>query len=326
MVRFEDIAAARERIGDSLSATPLIADHVLSEHLQRRVLLKTELLQPTGSFKPRGVLNWIRTASADELAAGLGAVSAGNHARALAWAAEDAGIPVTVVMPENASPAKVAATREHDADVILHGDINGAWKLMRRLVDERGLTLVHPYDDPRIIAGQGTIGLEILEQAPDTSTIICPIGGGGLLSGIALAARALRPDLCLIGVEPEGAASMRHAWNHGGPTRLLNVDTCAWSLGAAIVGEHTYRICRAFVDNLMTVSEEGIRSALRHLLADCKLFAEPGAATAMAALREEALPKLPHAGDIVVVITGGNMGWDELQRMIRPHALHQDTR
>ena len=290
----------------------MLSDPGLSERLGRRILLKGELFQRTGSFKARGGLNWVRTASVDELNQGLGAVSAGNHALGLAWAARAVGAEVTVVMPDNASPFKVAGTRDLGAEVILHGDINAAWEYMHRLVDERGLTLVHPYDDPRIIAGQGTVGLEIIEQAPEASVILCPVGGGGLLSGIAIAARALRPDIRLIGVEPQGAASMRHAWTHGGPHRLATVDTCANSLGAAIVGEYTYPLCRQYVDELITVSETGIADALRYLLSESKLFAEPGAAVGVAALLEGNLPDLPDQGDIVVVITGGNMGWEEL--------------
>lgn len=312
MTTIDDIRRARDTIGDSLVTTPMLTDHGLSDTLSRHVRLKGELFQRTGSFKPRGGLNWIRTASDDELRPGLGAVSAGNHALGLAWAARTAGVDVTIVMPENASPFKVAGSKALGAEVILEGDINDAWALMHRLVDERGLTLVHPYDDPRIIAGQGTVGLEIVEQAPEASMIVCPVGGGGLLSGIAVAARALRPDIRLIGVEPAGAASMHHAWAHGGPRRLASVDTCAKSLGAAIVGEHTYPLCRRYVDALVTVDEEAIRQAVRHLITDAKLLAEPGAAVGIAALLDHRLPAMPQRGDIVVVVTGGNMGWEEL--------------
>ncbi|SDL94159.1 L-threonine ammonia-lyase [Modicisalibacter muralis] len=312
MITLEAILQARDTIGATLEATPMLSDLGLCERLERRVLLKGELFQRTGSFKARGGLNWIRTASADELNKGLGAVSAGNHALGLAWAARTAGAELTVVMPDNASPFKVAGTRALGAEVVLHGDINAAWEHMHRLVDERGLTLVHPYDDPRIIAGQGTVGLEIIEQAPDAAVILCPVGGGGLLSGIAIAARELRPDIRLIGVEPQGAASMRHAWTQGGPCRLAAVNTCANSLGAAIVGEYTYPLCRHYVDELVTVSEAGIADALRYLLSESKLFVEPGAAVGVAALLEGKVPDLPDQGDIVVVITGGNMGWEEL--------------
>ncbi|EPC01503.1 hypothetical protein L861_05540 [Litchfieldella anticariensis FP35 = DSM 16096] len=315
MITLENIQNARDTISDTLEATPLVADHVLSERLGRRVWLKGELFQRTGSFKARGALNWVRTASHEELARGLGAVSAGNHALGLAWAARDAGVEVTIVMPENASPVKIEGSRALGAEVILHGDINDAWVLMHRLVEERGLTLVHPYDNPRIIAGQGTVGLEILEQAPDTSAILCPIGGGGLISGIGVAVRTLRPELCLLGVEPIGAASMAHAWTHNGPQQLDKVDTCAKSLAAAIVGEHTYPLCRQHVDALTSVDDDAIVDAMRHLMLNAKLFVEPGAAVGAAELLK-GTSELPPQGDVVVVVTGGNMGWDELAELL----------
>ncbi|SDI81515.1 threonine/serine dehydratase [Billgrantia gudaonensis] len=311
MMDLASLQRAQARIADTLSPTALVLDHPLSERLGRRVWLKGELFQRTGSFKARGALNWVRTASPQELEGGLGAVSAGNHALGLAWAAREANAPVTIVMPENASPFKVEAARKLDAEVILHGDINDAWAHMHRLVEERGLTLVHPYDDERIIAGQGTVGLEILEQAPEATAILCPIGGGGLISGIGVAVTELRPALSLAGVEPAQAASMSHAWASGGPERLDPVDTCAKSLAAAIVGECTYSLSRAHVDALVDIEEAAIHRAMRHLLYASKLAAEPGAAVGVAALLEDAV-ELPSRGDVVVVITGGNMGREEM--------------
>jgi threonine dehydratase len=316
MVDLQQIERARARISDTIAPTPLILDHLLSERLDRRVWLKAELFQRTGSFKARGGLNWIRTASKEELAGGLGAVSAGNHALGLAWAAREAGIALTVVMPENASTFKVEGSRALGAEVIIHGDINQAWALMHQLVEERGLTLVHPYDDPRIIAGQGTVGLEILEQAPEANTILCPIGGGGLISGIGVTVKDLRQGLCLIGVEPSGAASMAHAWAEGGPQPLPSVDTSAKSLAAAIVGEHTYPLCRAHVDRLLGADEGQIARAMEHLMYDAKLLAEPGAAVGIAPLLEGPDIDLPAEGDIVVVITGGNMSREEIMSFL----------
>ncbi|MGR4068691.1 threonine ammonia-lyase [Billgrantia sp. C5P2] len=312
MLRLERLQAAQRLIADTLLPTPLLLDHALSERFARRIWLKGELFQRTGSFKPRGALNWVRTASREELAGGLAAVSAGNHALGLAWAAGQAGVPVTIVMPENASRFKVEGSRELGAEVILHGDINAAWERMHELVAERGLTLVHPYDDERIIAGQGTVGLEILEQAPEATTILCPVGGGGLIAGIGSAAAALRPELAVFGVEPSGAASMAHAWSQGAPSRLKKVATCAKSLGAAIVGKHTYPLCRKTTRALVQVDDAAIGRAMRHLLYQAKLMAEPGAAVGIAALLEGAVP-LPTEGDVVVVITGGNMSREELE-------------
>ncbi|MGM0703604.1 MAG: threonine/serine dehydratase [Pseudomonadota bacterium] len=311
MIDLASLQQTQARIADSLSPTALVLDHSLSGHLGRRVWLKGELFQRTGSFKARGALNWVRTASPQELAGGLGAVSAGNHALGLAWAAREANAPVTIVMPENASPFKVEAARKLGAEVILHGDIDAAWAYMHRLVDERGLTLVHPYDDERIVNGQGTVGLEILEQAPEATAILCPIGGGGLISGIGVAVKALRPSLSLTGVEPAGAASMAHAWASGAPARLASVDTCAKSLAATIVGERTYPLSHTHVDALVRVDETAIHRAMHHLFYTSKLAAEPGAAVGVAALLEGAV-ELPPQGDVVVVITGGNMGREEL--------------
>jgi threonine dehydratase len=311
MLPLEFILEAQRRIADSLPPTPLLLDHVLSEQFGRRIWLKGELFQRTGSFKPRGGLNWLRSAGEEELAGGLGAVSAGNHALGLAWAAAQANVPVTIVMPENASEFKVEGSRKLGAEVILHGDINQAWELMHKLVAERGLTLVHPYDDERIMAGQATVGLEILEQAPEAMAIVCPVGGGGLIAGIGSAAAALRPGLALIGVEPSGAASMAAAWSAGAPERLERVATCAKSLGAAIVGEHTYPVCRATTQTLLQVDDDAIGRAMRHLLYQAKLMAEPGAAVGVAALLEGTVA-LPPEGDVVVVITGGNMSPEEL--------------
>ncbi|GHC17483.1 threonine ammonia-lyase [Aidingimonas halophila] len=314
MITLETVQHARDTIGDTLLPTPVILDHVLTERLGRRVWLKAELFQRTGSFKPRGGLNWIRTASQDELAGGLGAVSAGNHALGLAWAAREADVPVTIVMPDNASHFKVEGSRALGAEVILHGDINDAWTLMHELVVQRDLTLVHPYDDPRIIAGQGTVGLEILDQVPTVSCIVCPIGGGGLISGLGTVTASLRPDIHVVGVEPADAASMAFALALGGPKHLDRVDTCAKSLAAAVVGENTYHISRQVTDELMAVNEDAIARAVRHLVQNAKLFAEPGAAVGIASLLES-VNTLPTEGDIVVVITGGNMDRQEFETL-----------
>lgn len=317
MVEYEDILAARERIRDTVEYTPMVTDQALSERLGRRVRLKGELFQHTGAFKPRGALNWLRTASREELEAGLVAVSAGNHAAALAWAARTVGAPVTVVMPEDASPVKVEATRGYGAEVILHGDVAAAFERMRELMDERGLTMVHPFDDPRIIAGQGTVGLEIMEQAPDAGAVLCPVGGGGLLGGISCAVKEVSARARVIGIEPEGAAALLHAWNEGGPAALDAVETCAKSLAPAITGEHTYAMSRRYVDDVVTVGEEGIARGVRHLLTSAKLYAEPGAAVGASVLLDETvLDQLPAEGDIVVVVSGGNMSLEELDALM----------
>ncbi len=312
MLTLADVRAAAERIDGQLLRTPMIPDPVLSARLQRPVWLKLESLQTTGSFKARGALNWTLTASDAELRPGLGAVSAGNHALALAWTARQRQVPVTIVMPENASPLKVQGSRDLGAEVILHGDITQAWARMHELIAEHGLTLVHPYDNERIMAGQGTVALEVLEQQPEVDTIVCPIGGGGLIGGMGVAGRALRPELALLGVEPAGAASMAYAWAHGGPQQLEHVRTWAKSLGAAIVGETTYPACRAHTTALYQVPDTAIRAAVKHLLQVNKLVAEPGAAVATALMRAMDPADVPGRGDIAIVVTGGNADHEEL--------------
>lgn len=312
MLTADDVHAAATRLGGRLLTTPLIPAPDLTAQLQRRVWLKLESLQTTGSFKPRGALNWLLTATPAELEPGLGAVSAGNHALGLAWATGQRNVPVTIVMPENASPSKVAGSRALGAEVILHGDINAAWDLMHRLVRERGLTLVHPYDDQRIIAGQGTVGLEILLQAPAVDTIICPVGGGGLISGIGLVLKAARPEATLIGVEPDGAASMAHAWTCDAPRRLPLVTGWAKSLAAAVVGQHSYRLCRATTDRLLQVGDAALQSGVARLLLRDHVVAEPGGAAGVALLAGMVPAELPGSGDIVVVVTGGNADPEEL--------------
>lgn len=307
-ISLSDIRAARDRIAERVPPTPMIRAHGLSELLGAPVDLKCELFQKTGSFKPRGAMNWVLTASADELARGLITISAGNHAMALAWAAGQAGVPVTVVMPEGSSPMKVAATRAYGAEVILHGDINQAMERLEGLRRERDLVLVHPFDDPRIIAGQGTVGLEIVEQCPEAAQILCPVGGGGLISGIAIAVKSQRPEVRIVGLEPAGAGTLHAAWENGGPLRLDTIETVAVSLGASLAGDLTYRLSRRYVDDIVLLSEDDIRAGVRETFSSCKLFAEPGGTLAVAALAKGRIKAA--AGPTVAVITGGNFDLD----------------
>ncbi|WP_440995469.1 threonine/serine dehydratase [Arhodomonas sp. SL1] len=306
-----DVGAIREaaaRIAPSIAPTPAFAAHDLGAKLGMPLWLKAENLQRTGSFKVRGALNWITTADDEETRNGLITVSAGNHAMALAWAAEQRGVPVTVVMPEGSSEMKVEATRAFGAEVILHGDIRAAVAECHRLCEARDLTLVHPYDNPRIMAGQGTVGLEMLEQIPSLGRVICPIGGGGLISGLGIAIRSQRPDIELIGVEPEGAATMRNAWDQGSSAATLeSVHTIAPSLAPAVVGEYTYAASQQWVNDIVTVSDDAIAHATRDLLTRGRLYVETGAAVGLAALIEGALPRNAPEGVSALVITGGNM-------------------
>lgn len=306
------ITQAADRIAGQLDETPLLRAPDLESALGQPLWLKCENLQRTGSFKSRGALNWLLTATEDELATGLVTVSAGNHAIALAWAASQRSVPLTVVMPEGSSQLKIDRTRALGAEVVVQGVIQDAVAHCHRLRERHGLTLVHPYNDPRIMAGQGTLGLEMLRQQPDIRRILCPIGGGGLISGLGLAIKAKRPDIELIGVEPAGAATMANAWAHEDHSASLDrVETWAASLAPAVVGNWTYVASRQVVDRLVTVSEQAIRDATRRLLTETRLYVEPGAAVGLATLLEGQVaidPGLPTA----LVITGGNLDLDQV--------------
>lgn len=310
------IEAAESRIRDRVPETPLLPALDLGDDLGQPLWLKAENLQATGSFKVRGALNWVRTASDADLANGLITVSAGNHALALAWAARERGVPVTVVMPEGSSTLKIRGTEAFGARVVIHGRIAEAVAHMHRLREEHGFTLVHPYNDPRVMTGQGTVGLEILRQLPEAARILCPIGGGGLISGIGLAVKALRPDLELIGVEPAGAATMRNAWNHQDASAALErVETIAASLAPVVVGEHTYAASRQVVDDIVTVGEDSIREATRKILLRGRLYVETGCSVGIAALLEGAVPVRPDR-PTVAVLTGGNMDPEQCRELL----------
>ena len=310
------IEAAEARIRDRIPPTPLVQASDLGDDLGLPLWLKAENLQITGSFKVRGALNWVRGASDEEIGNGLITVSAGNHALALAWAARERGIPVTVVMPEGSSPLKIRGTEAFGARVVVHGGIADAVAHTHELRERHGLTLVHPYNNPRVMAGQGTVGLEILRQLPETARILCPIGGGGLISGIGLAVKALRPDVELIGVEPAGAATMRNAWDRQDATAALQrVDTIAASLAPVVVGEYTYAASRQVVDDIVTVSEAAIREATRRVLLRARLYVETGCSVGIAALLESAVPRRPDR-PTVAVLTGGNMDPEQCRELL----------
>lgn len=306
------ILEAERRIRPYLGETPLLQVPDLDATMGQPLGLKCESFQRTGSFKARGALNWLLTASADELKSGLVTVSAGNHAIGLAWAAAMQDVPLTVVMPEGSSPLKIHRTRALGAEVIVHGNIQQAVALCHQLRDDKGRTLVHPYNDVRIMAGQGTVGLELLRQQSDVDRILCPIGGGGLISGLGLAIKAQRPEVELIGVEPEGAATMFNAWHKQDASASLDsVDTWAASLAPAVVGNCTYAASRQVVDRIVTVTEAGIREASRRLLTEAKLYVEPGASVGLAAVLESQVMPEPEK-TTVLIITGGNLDLEQV--------------
>jgi threonine dehydratase len=315
MIDIQDVQKAQTLLRGHVHRTPLLGSRTLGERIDATALLKVEAFQRTGSFKVRGVLNRLRHLSGDERERGLVTVSAGNHAQAVAWGAAMENVRATVVMPEHASPAKVAACRQYGADVVLHGDVFDAFARMEELREQHGYTLVHPFDDPLVIAGQGSVGAEICEDEPELDVVVVPVGGGGLLSGVATAVRALRPRARIIGVEPVGAPAVRRALDAGRPVRLERVDTIADGLGAPMTGPHVLEHVRASVHDVVTVSDESIADALRFLLERCKLLVEPAGAAGVAALMDGTV-KVSKGARVAIILSGGNIDLTRLRTLL----------
>lgn len=305
MVTLDQIKAAQQTIGGRIHRTPMVSSATLSERFGAPMWLKLENLQKTGSFKPRGVLNKIASLTPEERARGLVAASAGNHAQAVAWAARAAGLTCTLVMPETAPAAKFEATRGYGGIILTEPSTLTLFDRVAALVEEHGYTFVPPFDDERIIAGAGTVGLEILEDLPDTGTVIVPIGGGGLLAGIAVAVKQQRPNVRVIGVEPEGAAVMWHSLQSHKPERLQRLETIADGLSAPFAGVLNYEIIEHYVDDVVLVTDAAIRDAMILLLERCKVVAEPSGAAGVAALLA-AKAHVGGDGPVVALVSGGN--------------------
>jgi len=316
MIVLDDVYAARVAIGDRLHRTPLLSARSLGALTGVDLMVKAELLQRTGSFKPRGVLTKLASLTPEERARGVIGISAGNHAQALAYGAAAEGVAATVVMPSTASTAKVEATRSYGAEVILQGATTiEAFAHYDDLLKERGLVPVHPFDDSYVMAGQGTIGLELLEDWPDLDAVIVPVGGGGLLGGVAVAIKEQRPHVRVIGVEPEGAAAMSAALAAGAPVRLSSVSTIADGLAAPFAGPLTLEAAQHYVDDVVTVSDEDIAHALRLVLERTKLQVEPAGAAGMAALFAGVAGVRPGAR-VVVLLCGGNIDRARLKELL----------
>ena len=323
MPTLEQISSARERISHHLHVTPVTTARLLGAEAGVELFLKCENLQKTGSFKARGALNKVSTL--DELARrrGVVTVSAGNHAQALAWAARATDVRATVVMPATASQAKADASAAYGAEVVRHGTTFEAFERAHALAAERGLVFVHPFDDEEVMAGAGTTALEILEQTSDIDAVVVPIGGGGLIGGIAAAIKQLTPSIRVYGVEPRGAAAMRASLDAGRAVRLQAVDTIADGLAAPMAGTLTYEIVRRYVDDVVLVDDDEIASAVRALLARTKLLAEPAGAATVAAILERKLPL--RAGErVVAVISGGNVDLAKLRELLKEDSEFPD--
>ena len=315
MPTLEQISSARERVSHELHVTPVTRATLLGNEAGVELFLKCENLQKTGSFKARGALNKLTVLDPAARERGVVTVSAGNHAQALAWAAGVVGVHATVVMPATASKAKADASAAYGAEVIRHGSAFDAFDRAQSLATERKLTFVHPFDDEDIMAGAGTTGLEILEQAPDVETVIVPVGGGGLIAGIAAAIKQRRPAVRIYGVEPVGAAAMRDSLDRGHAVRLQVVDTIADGLAAPMAGTLTYEVVRRYVDDVVLVTDEEIATAVRALLMRTKLLAEPAGAAGVAALLACKLP-VRDGERVVAVLSGGNVDPEKLKSML----------
>jgi threonine dehydratase len=316
MIDLDDVLAASERVAATARHTPLDYSHTFSAMTGADVHLKLETFQRTGSFKIRGATNRIATLSDAQQSAGVVTASAGNHAQGVALAASRTGVDSTIVMPEHAPVSKVTATRNYGGRVVLHGeDYDEAAERAHEIEREEGRTYVHAFDDPMVMAGQGTIGLEIAEDLPGVETVVVPIGGGGLISGIATALKARDPEIRVVGVQAEGAASVARSLDKGEVVERDGVETIADGIATRKVGELTFEVIGERVDEVVTVTDDEIAVALTTLLERSKTLVEGAGAVALAALLEG---RFDYADDETVVpcLCGGNIDLNVLTTVI----------
>jgi threonine dehydratase len=306
LLTLDDVQLARERIGGRLHRTPLLSSRTLSQQIGAEVHFKAELLQRTGSFKPRGVFSKLRTLSDEEKRRGVISISAGNHAQALAYASAVEGIDALVVMWQTASPMKVAAARGYGATIDTEApDIPAAFERLDELLTMTGRTLVHPYDDLAVIAGQGTVGLEILEDLPDADVVLVQVGGGGLVSGIATAVKGAKPDARVIAVEPERSCALHSSLEAGHPV-TVEAKSIADGLNGPYAGENCVRICSELGVESVLVSEDVLREAFRFMYERMKLACEVAGGATAAALLAGVVDFEPGA-KIAALVSGGNV-------------------
>jgi threonine dehydratase len=315
ILTLKDIEAARQTIDSAIGLTPCQYSGFLSRLTGAQVYLKLENLQNTGSFKIRGALNKLNTLSPEERHGGVIAASAGNHAQGVARAALQLGIHATILMPEATPITKVEATKVAGAEVILQGEtFDDAMSVARSLAAERGLTMIHPFDDPAVIAGQGTIGLEMLQQLPELGAVVVPVGGGGLISGIAVALKTLRPTIRIIGVEAEQAASAVLSRQTGRAMELGAIKTIADGIAVKRVGDLTFALMQQYVDDLVTVSDEDIAAAILIYMERIRVVVEGAGAASLAALVSH---KVKLDGVCTgVVVSGGNIDVQMVAKII----------
>ena len=308
----QDFVDARARIAPYIKRTPLLTSRQLSEATGFDMRLKAENFQTVGSYKIRGPLNKFAQLPEEEKRRGVVCSSAGNHAQGVALAARIYGIRAVVCMATNATPAKIAATRAYGAEVVLHGSIwDEANEKAKELVRDEGLTYVHPFDDAQVIAGQGTLGLEIVQDWSEVDVIVVPIGGGGLIAGVSMAAKAFNPNIRVIGVESSDGPAMKASIDAGQLT-TIECNTVIDGLRVRRAGELNFSVVQRFVDDIVTLPDRQIFDAMLWVMERCKLVIEAAAAAPVAALMH-GLVKAPPGARVAAVLSGGNLNFDQLR-------------
>ena len=314
LVTIQDLRRAAEILAPVAVRTPLLYDDVLSERLGAEIRYKPECLQRAGAFKFRGAYNYLHSLPADVRARGVVAPSSGNHGQGVAMAARLFGVPATVVMPTNVTSAKRAGAERLGARIVLAGTTtHERADKAREICEAENLTMVHPYDDAMIIAGQGTVGLEIADDLPDVEMVLVPVGGGGLSAGVATALKLMIPNARLIGVEPVSAPKLYRAREEGSPVKLDSTGGLADGLQATEIGGRPFIHHQAYIDDVVLVDDEPLPAAMRHLLDRLKIVVEPSGAITVAALMTGVVKP---ARSTVAVLSGGNIEWQGLRKLI----------
>ena len=321
MAKLEDFIKAKEKLSKVLLETHLIYSPIFSKESGNKVFIKPENLQKTGSFKIRGAYNKISNLTDAERKRGVITSSAGNHAQGVAYGAKESGIKAVIVMPKSTPLIKVESTKQYGAEVILHGDVyDDAYKKAKELEEKEGYVFVHPFNDEDVLDGQGTIALEILEELPETDIILVPIGGGGLISGIACAAKMLKPEIKIIGVEPEGAASAYEAIKKNKVVELKEANTIADGTAVKKIGDLNFEYIKKYVDEIITVSDYELMEAFLLLVEKHKIIAENSGILSVAATK-----KIKEKNKKVVsVISGGNIDVLMISSMINKGLIRRD--
>jgi threonine dehydratase len=314
-VTLQDVYDARVRVMPHLHRTPLLGSSTLSHMSGTNIGLKAEVFQKTGSFKARGALNAALQLTPDQRERGLVTMSAGNHGQGLAWAGAKVGTRTVVFMPKTAVPTKVEAIRGYGAEAMFSENMEGVFDAMEAYRAEHDMTFVSPFADPAIIAGQGVIGLEILEDMPDVENVIVPVGGGGLISGIALAIKSQRPDIRVVGIEPVGANIVRRSLDAGRPLAAGKIDSVADGLTAPFAAALSQAMIEHYVDDVVLVPDAEIIDALRLILDRCKVLVEPAGAAALAGLLSRQTGAKP-GSNTVVILSGGNIDRERLKTLL----------